>query len=312
MRARRLFYEGLASMLGAGIPVRTAMDHLAAGVRGGFGEALRHLSSAVLAGLPVSGAMQDRPRAFPRHHAELVRAAESSGTVDRAFRALGEEEAAAERLAGKILSRSLYPLAVVHFAAVPLNITLLSQGRFLSFAGAVLLCWLPLWAALAAGWWLLRRARTGGVAAAVVLRIPFLGGMLRDRALLRWARVFAALDDAGAPADVAAERAAAATGLAALEGPLARPAAALRAGSSRSAAFAGAPLPVPFQAALARGEQTGTVAESLSKEASAMEFALEAKGESLVALLPVASTILAGVVVFFVAMKVLGGVYSIK
>jgi type II secretory pathway component PulF len=312
MRARRIFYEGLASMLDAGIPVRSALDQLAGKAGGSFAEAARHLRGAADAGRPLAEGMAERPAAFPRFHAELVRAAEASGTVDRAFRSLAAGEAEAERTAGRAFARVIYPLAVIHLAAVPLNIGLLSQGRPGKFALAVLGWWVPLWIVLGLGWWLWRRATSSGPLGAVLLAIPFLGGMLRDRALLRWARVFAALDDAGLDPATTAERAAAATGWAVLEGPLALPAAALRSGRSRMEAFAPAPLPAPFRAALFRGEETGTLAESLGKEADALENSLESRGDSLIALLPVIFTVLAGVVVLYVAMSVLGAAQSIR
>lgn len=312
MRARRVFYDGLASMLGAGIPVRSALDQLAAKAGGSFGEAARHLRAAAEAGRPLADGMAERPAAFPRFHAELVRAGEASGTVDRAFRSLAAGEAEAERTAGRVFARVIYPLLVLHFAAVPVNIGLLVQGRTGGFAAAVLGWWIPIWIVLGLGWWLWRRARSSTAVGTVLLALPFLGGMLRDRALLRWARVLAALDDAGLDPAAAAERAAAAAGWAALEGPLALPAASLRAGSSRVEAFAPAPLPVPFRAALARGEQTGTVAESLGREADALEHSLESRGESLVAVLPVIATVIAGIVVLLVAMSVLGSAYSIR
>lgn len=312
MRARRVFYEGLAAMLDAGIPVRTALSQAAAGASGSFGEALRHLSAEVGRGRPLGEAMGERPGAFPRFHVEIVGAAEASGNLDRSLRNLAAAEASAERTLGRVLSRVVYPLAVLHFVPVPLNIAALVDGRPGAFLGGLLLFWLPLWGLGAAGVLLHRRARHGGPAARLLLATPLLGGFLRDAALLRWARVFAALEDAGIAPDACALRAAAATGFASLEGPLAAPAEAFRRGVSRAEGFAGTPLPADLHRALATGEQSGSIAESLGKAADAREHALDARTDAFVALLPVAATILAGAAVLWVALRVLGSAYSIR
>ena len=201
---------------------------------------------------------------------------------------------------------------MVHFAAVPLNIGLLVGGRPLSFLIGLLAWWIPLWILCGAGWLLLRKARSGGPAARVVLGIPLLGGMLRDAALVRWARVFAALEDAGVGPEPCALRAAGATGFASLEEPLAAPAARLRAGASRADAFAGAPLPGEFYRALAQGEVAGSIAPSLARAADAHELRLTTRIDASLALAPVVATILAGAVVLYVAMSVVGGYYGIK
>jgi len=306
-----MFYEGLASMLGAGIPIRTALHQAASGAGGAFGEVLRHLQRETERGRPLSDAMAERPGAFPRHQVEMVRAAETGGTLDRTLRALAATEAAEEREWGRLTARLAYPLAVLHFAAVPLNIHLLVEGRFPRFLGGCLLFWIPLWAVLAGILLLYRRARTGGTASRVVLGIPLVGGLVRDRAQLRWARVFAALEDAGIAADRCTERAAAATGLAALQGPLAAPAGRIRQGVSRADAFAPAPLPPDLYQALAQGEMTGTIAEALGKAADAREQAAESRAETLVNLAPVLATILVGAVVLLVALRFYWNLYRI-
>jgi type II secretory pathway component PulF len=306
MRARRAFYEGLASLLSAGIPVRAAMAQLAEQAGGRYGEALRHVRSAVDGGRPLADGMEERPAAFRRFEVELVRAAEMSGTLDRAARALAADEAESERVQGKILSSLAYPALVLHGVPVPVGLV---SGKFLAFA----VPWYAvLWGSIALGWWLLREARRGGPAARVLLAVPFLGGLLRDAALLRWARTFAALEDAGVRPEPCALRAAASTGLHALEAPLAAPALRLRTGSTRADAFAGAPLPADLYAALVTGETSGTIAESLRRAADVREVSLSTRTDSALALLPAAGTILAGAGVLYAAMKVLGGYYSIR
>jgi type II secretory pathway component PulF len=310
MRARRVFYEGLASLLDAGIPVRAALDQLAAQAGGDFGEALRHLRDAVDRGRTVADAMEERPGTFRRFEVELVRAAETSGTLDRTARALAADEEAADRVRRRLLSTLAYPVLVLHGAAIPLNIGSLMQGRTAAFFLGCLAWLVPLWVLGGIGWWFFRAARRGGAAGRVLLAVPVLGGMVRDAALLRWARTFAALEDAGVAPEPCALRAAAATGYAALEEPLAAPAARLRSGGSRAEAFARAPLPAEMYAALSTGEASGSIASSLRKVAEVFEHRLTTRTDAALAMAPVAATVVAGIVVLLVAVKILGGYYG--
>ncbi len=310
MASRRVFYEGLGSLLDAGIPVRTALAQLASQSSGSLGEALRHLQDSAERGRPVADGMEERPEVFLRYEAELVRAGEMSGTLDKACRALAADVEASERVRRRVLSTLLYPSFVYHFAAIPLNIGRLQHsGR--SFFWGCLLWIVPFWIVVAGIAWFLRGARKGGPGARILLAIPLFGGMVRDAALLRWARAFAALEDAGVLPEPCALRAAAATGLPALERPLAAPAALLRTGATRTAAFAGAPLPPEMYSALAQGETAGAIAPLLRKAAEVQESRLSARTEATLKMVPAVATILAGAVVLYVASKVLNDYYGL-
>jgi len=310
MRARRAFYEGLASMLGAGIPIRAALAHVAAAGRGGYGEALRHLQSEVGRGRPLADAMEERPGSFERLEVELVRAAEAVGTLDRAARSLADAEEKRARVVGKIVAGTAYPVLVLHLVPAPLNIHHLVDGRYGRFLAGWAALVVPAWVLAAAAWWAWRRARRSSAAARAVLSIPVLGGILRDLAFLRWARAFAALEDAGIGPEPCAERAAAVTGWPPLRDALAAPRERLRHGASRAEAFAGAPLPAGFYAALCQGEASGTVAASLGKAADALEVAVQTRVDALLAAAPVAATVIAGAAVAWTGLRILGGYYG--
>jgi len=310
MGARARFWEGLATMLQAGIPLRQTLAHIDASPPRGFSGPVAAMKAAVDAGRPLADGMEAVSAEFARFEIEVVRAAEASGTLDRAARLLADAAESAERSRRRVIGALLYPSAVLLFVPVPLNVHHLVQGRPLAFLGGCLLYASPLLALAAGGLLLLRAARHGKGAARLLLALPLAGGILRDAALVRWAQAYAALDDAGVAADVAASRAAAACGIAALEEPLAAPAAALRVGRSRREAFAAAPLPPDLLAALVQGETSGTLAESLRRAAGGLEARLRTRVDAAIALLPVAATILAGAAVLWVALKIVGGYYS--
>jgi len=128
-------------------------------------------------------------------------------------------------------------------------------------------------------------------------------------ALVRWARTFAALEDAGVPAESCTEQAAAATGYAPLARALSAPAEAVRRGVSRAEAFRPAPLPPEFHHALSTGETAGSIAASLRAAAESLEHRAEARATAILALVPVVAILIAGVVVAVVAISMVGGAY---
>jgi type II secretory pathway component PulF len=312
MRARAAFWEGLASLLAAGIPVRGALASLAPAGGGALGEGIRHLRDAADAGRPLAEAMAERPGAFARFEVALVRAGETAGTLDREARSLAAAAESAERIRRRLASGLAYPLFVLHGVPVPLNVSVLVQHGFAAFAARWLLAVLPIWLLGAAGWWLLREARRGGGAGRILLALPLAGGFLRDAALLRWARAFAALEEAGVLPEPCALQAAAATGFAALEEPLAAPVARLRAGETRAAAFAAAPLPPDLREALSVGEATGTLGAALRNAADLREERLRSRIDGAIALAPAVATVIAGIAVLYAALTILGGAYSLR
>jgi type IV pilus assembly protein PilC len=195
---------------------------------------------------------------------------------------------------------------------VPLNISVLVEHGPAAFAARWFLAVLPIWIFGAAGWWLLREARRGGGAGRLLLALPLVGGCLRDAALLRWARAFAALEEAGVLPEPCALQAAEASGFSALEEPLAAPVARLRAGETRAAAFAAAPLPPDLREALAVGEATGTLGASLRKAADLREERLRARIDGALSLAPAVATVIAGIAVLYAATTILGGAYAIR
>ena len=310
MGSKVRFWEGLATMLEAGFPIREALDHAADSPPLGMGATIDVLLQTVRAGRTLAEGMESVPGAFARFEIEVIRASEESGTLDRAARSLAATAEAAERDRRRLLSMLAYPTIVLLLVPVPLNISKLVTGK----PGAFLLGWLsftlPIAALVFAGFLVLRSARSGGAATRVLLRVPVLGPILRDAALVRWARAYAALDDAGVPADRTAERAAAATGIAALEGPLAAPAAAIRSGITREQAFAPAPLPIELRAAMVSGEKAGSIAPSLRRAADLLEAKNRARQDAAMALLPVAALIVAGAAVAYAAFSIIGGYYG--
>ena len=102
------------------------------------------LAGGLEAGNPFSVLMRERPEAFPPWQTEIVAAAEAAGRLDKAFDAVASalEESRAFWLA--LLPKLIYPLILIHFAPVALNISTLILRGPLPFLGKVLGPLLPL------------------------------------------------------------------------------------------------------------------------------------------------------------------------
>ena len=309
MRAKRVFWEGLASLLDAGIPIATALDQLESGAEGGFRDSARHLVDTVRAGRAVWEGMAGRPGHFRRFEIELVRAGEAGGTLGSVARRLAAEEERNERIRGTLLRTLAYPIFVIHVIPLPLTIGRLMNRGLFSFLSGYVSWLLPLYLVAGVLWWLFRSAGTRASVGRGVLAVPFLGGILRDLAMVRWARAWAALEDAGIPADACVLRSAAVVGYSHLEAALAAPAARLAAGSSRVEAFAGVPLHGEIRDALARGEVSGSLTESLDKAAEMMEHSAGVRIDTFLGVAPAVAILAVGAVVGWVVINMYSGMY---
>ncbi|MHC4820504.1 MAG: type II secretion system F family protein [Planctomycetota bacterium] len=310
MKARAAFWSGLSSLLGAGIPIRPALAQLSEGSRGAFGRAVRTVSDDVEGGRPLAESLAAHPHAFRRHEVEIMRAAEMNGRLDEAAGTLGEAEERADKARGRLLASLAYPAVVIHFVPIPLNISRLVNDGVLSFAMGWLTWIFPLWLAVGVAVYLFRSPATRETAGRFVATLPFLGGILTDLAWVRWARTFAALEEAGVPADACVIRSSAVVGLPHLEVALASPEVAVRHGTTRWEAFEPVPLPGNLRQALKQGEHSGTIGPSLNKQAELMEHAALTRLETVISLAPVAAIVLAGAAVLYAALSIMGGYYS--
>ncbi len=310
MRDKRSLYEGLASLVQAGIPLDRALASLADGAGGERGAVLRHLAAGAAAGRPLADGMAGIPAAFEPFETELIRAGESVGGLERALRALARREEDRARVRGRILAACAYPAFVLLLVPVPLNIAHLVRGTVGGFVLRYVMTLAPALVAVAVLVALDRTPAGRRLLRGALLRLPWFGSMAADRAWIRWARAYAAMEDAGLPPRRAAEQAARTVGLPRLEDPLLAAAARLDGGSTRAEALAAAGLPGGLLSAVAAGEVAGDLTRQLERAADAVEVRADARLSATLAALPVAAIVLAGIAVFAAAWRILGGYYG--
>jgi type IV pilus assembly protein PilC len=218
---RAELYHQLGIMLGAGLTVHQALEHLK---RNPADRWLRQKTSDWLdrlgEGYTVTEAARRVGNWMPAFDLALVEAGEQSGRLDACFKLLALYYRERAQLVKQTISDLLYPLFILHFGAVLFPfIKLVQTGNFLQYILTVLAILAPLYAV--AGFVIFAfqgrhgenwRARVEQV----LHRIPLLGVARQDLALARLAAALEALLNAGVPIIGAWELAATASGSPAL------------------------------------------------------------------------------------------------
>ncbi|WP_353193894.1 type II secretion system F family protein [Pandoraea pnomenusa] len=230
----------LATLLGAGVPLTSALDVLA---RGAHARGLKRLAADIALdikqGHSLAQAMARASRRFSRVDCQLIAAGEMSGQLGPTLRRLSEQYDHVRSVREKLQRALTYPLTVLT-VAVAVVIAMLHwiipefERLFASAAGGgIPLPPLTQWlidmsrASLADGpWWLAGAGVAGLLSAAalrrstrartvrdrLLLRLPGIGRIVRTMSAARWARTLGTLLDAGVPLPDAMDAAAKACG----------------------------------------------------------------------------------------------------
>lgn len=220
-----LFTRQLATMLRAGLPLLQALDIAIRGATGPAAGALAGLLQAVrrdvARGDSLATALGRHPRHFDALFCHLVAAAEQAGLLESMLERIAGYREKSLALRGKVRAALAYPCAVVLVALLVTVVMMLwvvpaFEQMFSNFGAELPLptrivmrmaAWLAhfwpwLLGALALlvpmamqAWRSLPLLRER--AQALSLRLPLLGALLRQAALARWSRTFAALFGAG-------------------------------------------------------------------------------------------------------------------
>lgn len=213
----------LASLINAGLPLDTA---LAALVEQSDGEAQREVFRAVRADVTAGHRLVDglarHPRAFPPVYCATVAAGEQAGSFGTVLERLAEYLEDRQALRSKLLAAATYPsiVIVVAFAivlflmayVVPQVVQVFEQTRqalpwptrgLLAVSGFLQTFGIWLLLALLGGAWALRAALRKPAPRAAwdrwILRLPFVGRLVKGIDTARFAATLAMLVEAGVP-----------------------------------------------------------------------------------------------------------------
>lgn len=112
-----IFSKQLATLINAGVPLVQSLAILQKQIEHkGFQNVVKNMRTDVESGTPLSDAIVKYPRIFNRLYVNLVRAGETSGTLDAVLERIADFQEKDLALRGKIKGALTYPVVVLVFA----------------------------------------------------------------------------------------------------------------------------------------------------------------------------------------------------
>jgi type II secretory pathway component PulF len=226
-------------------------------------------AEAVSRGEPLSAGLGRFPDQVPAEDVALLEAGEATGHLDENLDRLVRLYDLRRDTRRRMLTQSLYPLILIHIAAMLLPIGRLAMARELStltWLAAVLKVLAPLWGLYLLVRWLSRSSAVWRERfRRIVDLVPGFGAAARHRRRALFATVLEAAYQGGVPVDRALDMAARAAG----EPGAAPAAAAVARGSPLAAALAGTDvLDAQAMSQLATAEAAGEISQALQRIAA--------------------------------------------
>ncbi|MBI5365589.1 MAG: type II secretion system F family protein [Planctomycetes bacterium] len=303
------FYEGLRVMYSAGLPVTRSLDRITAQFAPGpMQRALADVNNEVKSGHRLSDAMARHPEAFGEMEVHMIRAGETGGTLEESLRSILSYLERRSALKQKVITATLYPVLLLHAAALVPPIKYLftdDLATYLVHALPLLAGLYGLGAAILVARWVIGSSPVIRRAADAVLQnVPLFGPVVKKAGVARAMRCLAALYKAGVGVYSALELAARACGSAAIEARLVNAVGRIRDGRLLSEALDETRLLHPNMiGVLVAGDEGGQMDECLLKVAQSLEEEVGHSVDRMTKILPV---LLFVVIAVFIAMNIIG------
>ena len=324
-----LLTRQLATLVGAGVPVVSALSSLASQIdEPESRRAIVDIQEAVKEGSPLGRAIETHPDLFPELYASMVRAGEESGMLPLSLSRLADHLEQQARTRNRVRAALTYPILMAVVATlvvifllsvvVPKIVGVYSHlGHALPFPTRVLIA---ISNVLSAGWWALLILLVGGILLgrrylatdrgkrfrdSLLLRLPLVGRVAHLSALSRFCRTLSTLVAGAIPVDRALRIVAPVVGNLVISEHIDEAAARVVEGTALSEALrAHAEIPATLIQMVAVGEESGKLDYILEKMAEAIDGEIEARLSRLLSLLE-------PVIILFMGMVVAGIVVSV-
>ncbi len=319
----------LATLLGAGFPLVPALDTLLSQGRSHtFNRILAQVKDSVVAGSSFAAALARYPGTFSTLFINMVRAGETSGTLEIVLDRLAEIGEKQEELKNRIRSAMTYPLLMLAVGLlvlfflltyiVPSITTIFSDMNQVLPAPTRFL--IRLSALVQSGWWLMLLAVAGLVVLVrmlgktakgrflidrSLLRLPAVGALVRKMAVARFSRTLGSLLENGVVLLAALEIVKNVVGNVLLADAVAAAAREVGKGQGLGNALAASRVfpDLPIQM-ISVGEQSGQLEAMLYKVADVYENEVQATILRMTSLLEPVMILLMGIVVGFIVLAI--------
>ncbi|WP_300534467.1 type II secretion system F family protein [uncultured Mameliella sp.] len=332
-----VFTRQMAVLLGAEMAVDAALGTLkSAGSTAALDLVVARAQAALLEGEPLSRALEASGAGFPRYYLAAVQAGERAGELSSVFNSLADHLETARSDRAQLGSALVYPafvavvsvlVAGVLFVTVAPEIVALfeTSGRplpdltriMMGFARWVEGHW-PLLAAAALGL-LVLVLLSGRIAALrerrdrLLLRLPLVGGLIRQGAAVQYLRTLALVLEARHTVPIAVESAGSVLTVTPFRIEAERVATAVRAGESLSDALAALSFVPPVARQLiGAGEVSARLARMAGRAAALVENGLSTQRKRIAALMEPALMMLVGAMVLVIVLSVLLPIFDLQ
>jgi general secretion pathway protein F len=320
----------LATLVKAQIPLFEALSALIEQTeKEGLKRALTNVRDSVREGTAFADALKEHPKIFPELYVNMVRAGESSGTLDGVLMRLTHFMEGQSKLRGKVTSALAYPVLMMGIAIIMISVLMTSvvpkvvsmfqnMNKALPWYTRGLITvseiasgywWLVLLLVAAGSWWFRRWRKTpeGRVQFdRLMLKAPLFGQLTMMVAISRFSRTLATLLSAGVALLPAMGIVKNVLGNGALEKIVEEATGSIREGQSiadplkQSGYF-----PPLVTHMIAIGEKSGQLEEMLENVAEAYDTAVDARVQLLTSLLEPIIIVVMGGAVAFIAFAIL-------
>lgn len=306
------FFRQLSTMLNAGVPIISSLDTLARQTRDPrLNGVVRELAAHVREGRELSVGMQRYPEIFTPLMLSLVRAGEQGGLLDTVLKQIADYIEREIELRNLIRKSTLYPKVILFcsiFIVLAANFVIrnvLGKPGGIQTPLTEPVTWLVLGPLVILLFLFFRVGATNprfkNQYDQILLMIPGIGPTVRQMAMAKFSRAFAALYHGGVPITKAVQLSAEASGSGYLSQKIQPAARMLEEGSGitdafvRTGAFTG-----PVLEMTATGETTGRLDEMLDKVADFYENDSTVKANQLAIILGVVCFLIVGVYVLYI------------
>jgi type IV pilus assembly protein PilC len=304
-----VFGQELAALLKAGLPLLQSLDVMLERQRDAqFQRSLQAIREKVKSGTALSEAVRTEGELYPAMFAASLVAGERSGSLETVLRRFVAYMRLNQALRKKAIAASIYPLVLIvvmiimvavlmvfviprfeeFFSGLDVELPVLTRVLILVARGTVNNLWLIVPALLALPLLLaafMKREGSGVMVDSVLLRLPYLGRLMRMFATSQLARTLATLLQGGLPLLNAMEVAAASIGNRALAAAVGRASAPIREGRSLTHALETTGMVENLTLEMVKvGEQTGALGDMLNAIAEFYDEELDTRLQTVLSL----------------------------
>jgi type IV pilus assembly protein PilC len=278
-------------------------------MRGNVARSMAGVSSDMERGCLIGEAVKRRPDVFPPLDVMVIEVADGAGSLPEGLRMLAQWYDLMARIKHTVISGMALPIVVLNIAAFvyPVPLFLLSGLTPAGYVWQVFTTLMAFYVPVAVIVAIIKLSGSRSAARRVIdevaIRIPVLGGALRDMALSRYCLAFSMMSKAGVSVVTVAQSAAELTGNTVIGDRLAGGVAAARAGNLLSEGFS-PKLPMDFLEMWRIGEETGDTDDITARMAQRYEESADRKFTELARWMP-------KIFYFFVCLMIIRMIFSL-